>query len=281
PPQQFKNRFPTVGRPNLSIVVDHLKVLVTDLAPRWKSLDRQIALKSALFTVYRFLDDAAVSDSSTVARLLKNRVQVPFLLNEDDANPSDPESWLKPDQLMLDIEHDLGQFHTVSHKLRKYRRLLVAVGVMEMQEVVGMVDVPNGRKAGQIERELQNSFEAQDQHKGLMDVRFKFANRRQIMAHRFVLVHTNGYFDRRFTGVWAEYLTRDPLDPRVAIIDLSTQDETYEAFYGLVYYLYTDRLINTNGPLLLPSEVVSAPSATSATQLDELGDRVQYLMDLL
>jgi len=281
PPQPFKNCFPTVGRPNLSIVVDHLKVLVMDLAPRWKSLDRQMALKSALFTVYRFLDDAAVSESSTVARLLKNRVHVPFLLNEDDADSSDPESWLRSDQLMLDIEYDLGQFHTVSPKLRKYRRLLVAVGVMEMQEVVGMVDVPNGRKVGQIERELRNSFEAQDQHKGLMDVRFKFANGRQIMAHKFVLVHTNGYFDRRFTGMWAEYLTRDPSDLSVAIIDLSTQDETYETFYGLVYYLYTDRLIDTNGPLLLPSEVVSTPSTTSATHFDELGDRVQYLMDLL
>jgi len=280
PPQQFKNRFPTVGRPNLSIVVDHLNALVRDLAPRWKSIDRQMALKSVLFAVYRFLDDAAVSDS-TVERLLKTRVQVPFLLNGDDADSSDPESWFRPDQLMLDIDNDIGQFHTVSNKLRRYRRLLVAVGVMEMKEVIGMVDVPNGRRAGEIESMFRNSFEAQDQHKGLLDVRYKFANGRQIMAHRDWLAFTNEYFDRRFTGVWAEYLTRDPSDPHVAIIDLSTQDETYETFYGLVYYLYTDRLIPTNGPLLLPSEVVSTPGATSATHFDELGDRVQYLMDLL
>jgi hypothetical protein len=63
----------------------------------------------------------------------------------------------------------------------------------------------------------------------------------------------------------------------VAIIDLSSQDETYEAFYGIIDYLYTDRLITTNGP---PSKVESGPSAASATH-EELGDRVQYLMDLL
>jgi len=276
PPQPFKNRFPTVGRPNMSIVVDHLKVLVTDLAPRWKLVEQQMALKSALFAIYKFLDDAAVSDSSTVERLLKNRLQVPYLLNEDGADPSDPESWLRPDQLMLDIDDNIGKFHTVSHKMQKYRRFLAAVGVMEMKEVVGMVDVPNGRRAGEVEIKFRNAFEAQDQHKGLMDVRYKFANGRQIMAHRDWLAFTNDYFDRRFTGMWAEYLTRD-----VAIIDLSTQDVSYEAFYGLLYYLYADRLIDTNGPLLLPSEVVSTPSATSTTHTNELGDRVQYLMDLL
>ncbi|KAK3820135.1 MAG: hypothetical protein J3Q66DRAFT_439182 [Benniella sp.] len=273
PPQPFKNRFSTVGRPNPSIVVDHLKVLVTDLAPKWKSVDQQMALKSAIYSVYKFLDETAASDSSRVEQLLKNRLQKPYLLNEDDADLSDPESWLRPDQLMLDIDDNIGKFHTVSHKMQKYRRFLAAVGVLEMKEVVGMVDVPNGRKAGEVEIKFRNAFEAQDQHKGLMDVRYKFANGHQIMAHRDWLAFTNEYFYRRFTSMWAEYLTRDLLDPSMAIIDLSTQDVTYEAFYGLLYYLYADRLIDTNGP--------PPPSATSTTHVIELGDRVQYLMDLL
>ncbi|KAF9996371.1 hypothetical protein BGZ65_008040, partial [Modicella reniformis] len=282
PSQQFKKRYPTVGTPTPEVVVEHLKVLVTQLAKTWTSVDKQLAFRSSLFTVYQVLDEFAGHNGDELAVLLENELKQPYIINGYDADLKDPDSWLWPHQLMLDIENPIHHFFTVPRRLQPYRRFLVAAGAQQMQAVEGRVEVPEGRRVGDIETRLLNCFEAQDQHSGFMDVRFKFSSGRQIIAHKFVLVHANEYFTRRFTGVWAEHTTREASDPGVAVIDLSKQEETYEAFYGLLHHFYNDRLIITNGPAIPASEVTEMDSdAKGVDNPDELRDRVQYLMELL
>ncbi|KAG0008619.1 hypothetical protein BGZ80_003236 [Entomortierella chlamydospora] len=282
PSNAFKARFQSVGKPKLQAVINHLSVLADELAKTWVSFDQQPILKMSLFKVYKFLDEFSEKGPSNAALLkreLTTQLHVPYILNGDDKDPSLEESWLWPGQLMLDIDNDIERHQVVHRKLKSVRGFLVAAGVEQMKAVEGRVEVPEGRRKGDIEARLLNCFESQDKHNGFMDILFQFDNRKQILAHKFMLVHANEYFATRFTGAWADYTTRDPLNPGVEVIDLSNLDgdETFEAFWGLLYYFYTDNLIHTNGP------PVPSPVGTTSSQnnVDILRDRVQYLMELL
>ncbi|KAF9099496.1 hypothetical protein BGX27_000604 [Mortierella sp. AM989] len=279
PSDSFKARFPSVGKPKLEAVIRHLSTLASDLAPVWTDMDDQPILKMSLFKVYRFLNEVYEKEAGNAA-VLQNQLsslRVPYILNGDDKDPSVKESWLWPSQLMLDIDNDIERHQVVSSKLKAVRGFLVASGVEQMKAVEGRVDVPEGRRKGDIEDRLLNCFETQDRHNGFMDIVFLFAGGQQIMAHKFMLVHANDYFASRFTGVWAEYTTRNPSNLGEEVIDLSDMDgdETFEAFWGLLYYFYTDKLIFTNGPPI-PEIPTTAPA-----HIDILRDRVQYLMGLL
>ncbi|KAG0364102.1 hypothetical protein BGZ54_007843 [Gamsiella multidivaricata] len=278
PSPEFRKHFPSVGGEQLVQVINHLSALVEILAPQSASVDQQLALKVSLFKVYKALHeyaDRGAEEREIVSNMLDSRMQAPYILNGDDKDPSLEESWLWPHQLMLDIDNNMERHQIVHQKLHSVRTFLVAAGVAQMQAVEGMVEVPVGREVGEIESRLLNCFESQDRQNGFMDVLFKFAGGQEILAHRFMLAHANEYFARRFTGAWAEITTRDPMDPSMIVIDLSSQEETYEAFWGLIYFFYADKLIISNGPLIPPSE-----RNRTVDHIDELRDRVQYLMGL-
>ncbi|KAG0013536.1 hypothetical protein BGZ80_011015, partial [Entomortierella chlamydospora] len=274
PSSTFKTQFPSVGQPKLGAVVSHLSVLVSDIAKTWISFEQQPVLKMLLFKVYKFLDEFSEKEPSNAALLQKEpttQLRVPYILNGYDKDPSLEDSWLWPSQLMLDIDNDIERHQVVHHSLKSVRGFLVAAGVEQMKTVEGRVEVPEGRRKGDLESRLLNCFESQDKHNGFMDILFQFDNCKQIMAHKFVLVHANEYFATRFTGAWANYTTRDPLNPGVEVIDFTNLDgdETFESFWGLLYYFYTDNLIHTNGPPAPP------PLGTTSNQanVDILRDR--------
>ncbi|KAI1294423.1 hypothetical protein EDD11_008131 [Mortierella claussenii] len=298
PSVTFKGLFGNVGEPNVTQIVRHLGALSGDLALKWITTDHQLLLKMSLFKVYEALNLVATKDDASmeiVSQALRNNLAKPYILNGKDSDPSLPESWFWPAQLMLDIDNDIDRFHVVHKSMYAYRDFLVAAGVDQMQAVVGSLQVPDGRRVGEIEQRLYNCWVTQDEHNGFMDVRFKFAARQQILAHKFMLVHANDYFLRRFTGAWAEYTTRDKDAPGVEVIDLAKQEESYEAFWGLLHYFYTDQLIPSNGPPIAaaimtqqePNDDDSAPSIASASgskskqqRADELRDRLEFLMNL-
>jgi hypothetical protein len=144
-----------------------------------------------------------------------------------------------------------------------------------MQNVNSRVNVVKERGVKDIENWLLESFQDQDQKSGFMDVKFIFADGgQQILAHKFLLVRMSEHFMTRLTGAWSECEPPSSLTE----INMSNQVE-YEVFYGLLYYLYTDRLIPTNGPSVLPQS--TEDSGVNISNSPELPDRVQYLMDLL
>ncbi|KAG0259647.1 hypothetical protein BG011_002498 [Mortierella polycephala] len=291
PSQAFKTKYPNVGRIQFGTIVEHLTTLVRDLAPRWTSMEQQLALKISLFRTYELCSQYAatsVTNMDAASRRLRE-IPVPFILNGDDKDPTQGELWLWPRQLMLDIDNNIERHQVVHKKLLPYRQFLVAAGVQQMQAVEGTVNVPKGRALGDLEKILTNCFETQDAHTGFMDVRFKFPRNKEIMAHKFILVHASEYFATRFTGAWATMTTRDADEPSVEVIDLSGQDEKYEVFWGLVYYLYTDRLIIMNGPPVFDAAEQDETSEDGDTapetmgnnkNADDLANRVQYLMEL-
>ncbi|KAF9980129.1 hypothetical protein BGZ75_008779 [Mortierella antarctica] len=285
PSAGFMRRFNSVGKPAVQDIVQHLTVLVRDLAPQWTSMDRQLALKLSVFKVYETLQE--MSSRSTqwkdYVRGFLNSMPVPYILN-GDKDSDKPDSWLWPTQLMLDIDNDIERHRVVHPKLLPYREFLVAAGVDQMQAVEGFVAVPVGRGVGELEKRLLDCFEEQNRYTGFMDVRFKFADGQEIQAHKFILVHSSDHFKRRFTGLWADYTTREEEEPGVEVINLTSLDETYEAFWGLVYYFYSDRLIATNGPVRGSNDGTLALESGQVREeqayTDELRDRVQYLMAL-
>lgn len=270
PSETFKGRFTTVGHPSIEAVAKHLKVLVTDLAPKWITMEQELAFRGAVFKVYKFMEDQVRHNGSAVVRLVQKSISKPYILI--GSIPSDPASWTLPYRLMLNTDNEMEFFIKVPRELIPFSKFLAIVGAQTMQAVEGSVDVPNGRSNGEIEALMVNSFETQDERMGFMDIKFKFENGRQLLAHKFFLAHTSSFYKRRLTGIWAEQ-TRDASDAGAMEID---QKEDYAVFYGLLYYFYTNRLIASNGPLDLDSGFGS-----DGDDVNELRDRVQYLMDLL
>ncbi|KAG0003500.1 hypothetical protein BGZ65_001640, partial [Modicella reniformis] len=211
PSQHFKNRYPRVGIPTADMIVEHLKVLVNDLAPKMTSLDLQLAFKSELSKVYKVLNKVG-QNSEGIKGLLEVGFRKPYILKGFGANPSDPKSWLWPNQLMLDIENPTRREWVVPQDLLPFRQFLVAAGVKQMQKVEGSATAPESGRNESLEVMLLRCFKTQKQHSGCLNVRFKFVDGRQILAHRSILVHMSEYFDRRFADVWAES-TLDSSDP--------------------------------------------------------------------
>ncbi|KAF9571204.1 hypothetical protein EC968_000852 [Mortierella alpina] len=283
PSERFKRQFNTVGQPLVQDIVNHLTVLARDLAPQWTSNHTRLALTVSVDKVYATLNEMSRRGTQWRVRSFLSSIPVPYILNEP-GNPNKEDSWLWPTQLMLDIDNDLERHRVVDASLLEYREFLVAAGVEQMHAIEGFVTVPVGRGIGDLEKRLLDCFEEQNRYTGFMDVRFKFADGQEIQAHKFILVHSSEHFKRRFTGLWADYTTREEEEPGVEVINLTSLDETYEAFWGLVYYFYSDRLIATNGPARgsKDSKLALGPGQVEEEQAhtDELRDRVQYLMAL-
>src|SRR5690554_7073862 len=111
---------------------------------------------------------------------------------------------------------------------------------------------------------MRDCFETRDANVGCMDVKYVFSEGREILAHKVVLVHGSEFFKGKFTGPWGDICTMDGLK---VVIDHSKSEGTeyetkYEVFWGLLYYLYTDKLIKSNGP------VDARISSTSSVKLE-------------
>ncbi|KAF9119754.1 hypothetical protein BGW39_011952 [Mortierella sp. 14UC] len=301
PSTAFKAKFPTVCVFHFGEVFMHLNTLVRYIAPTWRTTEQRQTLKSHLFKIYEFCEEIITEDDSyrkDLQRQMSRFMKVPYILNGEDKDPSESSSWIYPHQLMFDIDHDIVS-HSVVHKsLHQYRNFLVAMGAEEIKHVEGRVEVAARRKAGDIEAQMLNCFEAQDQETGFMDVRFKFQDGSDIRAHKFFLARASNYFFRRFTGVWAKTSTRDPEEPGVEVIDLSGYGNIKNGFWGLLYYFYSDNLILMNGPPVFQSEKEAEVGDGDSSEQDEddgsaeggvgvsrtaedaLSERVQYLMEL-
>ncbi|KAG0036130.1 hypothetical protein BGZ89_008449, partial [Linnemannia elongata] len=107
-----------------------------------------------------------------------------------------------------------------------------------------------------------------------MDVKFVFEGGKSILAHKFVLASMSEEVIRQLTGSWALSARRDPSNPAIDIIQ---KKDDYDTFWGLLYFLYTDDLIGTNGP----SALSAAPKSFKEQDTeDKLSQRVEYLVDL-
>ncbi|KAG0278714.1 hypothetical protein BGZ96_002274 [Linnemannia gamsii] len=271
PSSAFKTKFPEVWVYNMDETYLHLNTLVQFIAPTWRTTDQQHSLKALLFKIYKGCEDFAAR-SDTFREYTKDKLsklmKVPYILNGNSKDPSDLKSWDWPTRLMFDIDQNISSHDVVDKTLHEYRTFLVAVGALEIQHVEGTIDVEDGRKLGDMEIQIRNCFETQDQDTGFMDVRFKFLRGSDILAHKVVLARTSDYFFRRFTGIWASISARDPKEPGVQIIDLSSYGDIKTGFWGLLYYFYSDMLIQSNGPPFFDGE-----KDEGSTSEGEVGDK--------
>ncbi|KAG0047760.1 hypothetical protein BGZ83_007240 [Gryganskiella cystojenkinii] len=302
PPSYFTTLHPKArGHATVSEIAHHLRVLVQDLAPIWTSDEQKLMLKASLITTYQQLEDCAADKNLTeeLTTLLKTIMKnVPFILNGSHLDPSLSESWLRPDQLMLDIDYKLRFYQPVYPGLLVYRKFLVAAGVPKIEGVEGpQVEVQPGREVGTMERKMFEFFKDQDGTLGFMDTKFTLIRvdprgnqiQSSILAHKFILAYASKFFENLFTKVWSKELQQDPENPLLTVVDMTRAvegDVEYEAFWGVLYYLYTDKLIPTNGS---QPAISSSPPSSSGTQNNDWlqqqyemeGDRLQYLMSLL
>ncbi|KAF9537110.1 hypothetical protein EC957_008859 [Mortierella hygrophila] len=294
----FQRKFTKVNNYYVRDMYQHLNNLVKYIVSNWKTTEQQHLLKLHLFRIYEKLESlAAMSDRwQEQIKQLAKFMETPYILNGNNKDPSETKSWVLPANLMFGIDENTPSYQVVDPFLDQYKTFLMALGADQADHAEGHIDVAEGRKVGEMEDHIRNCFESQDQHTGFMDVRFKFQTGSDILAHKVVLARASEFFFRRFTGVWASSLTRDPEDPGVHVIDLSSYGDIKKEFWGLLYYFYTDKLIESNGLRLFDDEVDgrSGKGGKDDGRVKEedggqvevqatknmLAERVQYLLEL-
>ncbi|KAG0339354.1 hypothetical protein BG004_006859 [Podila humilis] len=288
PPTGVEHAMPGVGKPSIQQIAAHLDVMAKKLAPTWLSSREQLLLQLALLNTYKALDILAVEHATTINKVLNATMTTPYILNSFERELCDPEAWTWPAQLLLDVDYSTTQHQLVHSKMAQFRKFLTAAGVSEFHKVEGSVTVESGPKPGSFEKLIRNLFETQDRQSGFMDVCFRFTEDASeqdcIWAHKVVLAHKNEYFKARFMGAWANQVhNEDPKQPGVQVIDMhNIAKEDYNflaAFWGMLYYLYSDNLTLMNGPPTVA--IVNQAGTTSTDGIDAIGERVGYLLSLL
>ncbi|KAG0271271.1 hypothetical protein BGZ95_000930, partial [Linnemannia exigua] len=278
PPQTFKSKFPDIGKNTCLERCQHLEVLVKHIAPNLTTTERHLTFKAILFRVYKWSEDYCFENHFARDYLrisLREFMTVPYILNGDDKDPSKASSWIWPHDMVFGIDHKIGAYRPAHQSLLKYRNFLVAAGANEMKHVEGEVELRTRRQTGYLDEQVTKFFEAQDDKSGFMDVRFVFEGGKSILAHKVLLASTSEEIIKQFTGPWAQSVHHDPASP---MIDIIHKEDDYIAFWGLLYFFYTDDLIATNGP------TTTLPTTTQSSMVqdaeDQLSERLEYLMGL-
>ncbi|KAF9536385.1 hypothetical protein EC957_011157, partial [Mortierella hygrophila] len=322
PSHAFKLRFPAVRTTNLKLpdVLKHLNVLVRDIAPTWRSTEKQLRLKAILLNIYGTIDQyvgSSIKHHSWAVRRATEFLECPYILNGNDKDSSDPSSWLWPKQLMFGTVDDIPPYYAANPVLHQYQDFLLAFGAKKIQPsekkiqpdakkiepVEGAVDVAVSRSRGYMENLVWRCFKTQDQEAGFMDVRFEFQKGSHIRAHKIVLAAASEFFSLKFKDDWA-FDSRWPSEMGVQSICLSSYGDIRVGFWGLLHYLYSDTLTPSNVSPLFDHEDDQEPmgdgeSGDKSTKdkdgssaddgvvdieilepEDKLSERLQYLMKL-
>jgi hypothetical protein len=277
PSAMFKDKYPKIGKQTWQECCQHLEVLVRDIAPTMTTTERQLTFKAMIFKIYKMFDDRSSKDptaSESIKNSLREIKTVRYILNGDDKDPSKAESWVWPHDLVFGIDHKIGAHQQAHPSLLKFQNFLVTVGANEMKHIAGQVNVAPRRKTGEMEDRITTYFETQDDKNGFMDVKFVFESGKSILAHKVVLASRSDEIIRQLTGLWSMTARRDPADPAIDIIQ---KEDDYATFWGLLYFLYTDDLIGTNGP---PTFLAASKTLKEQDAEDQLSQRVEYLVDL-
>ncbi|KAF9154470.1 hypothetical protein BG015_000878, partial [Linnemannia schmuckeri] len=279
PPAVFHERNPNIGTHTLHECCQHLDVLVRNIAPNLVTTEQQLVFKLMIFKIYesfevRASENQTVSDN--IKKSLREVMTVPYILNGDDKDPTKAESWVRPQDLVFGIDHKIGTYKQPHESLLKFRNFLVTVGAYEMEHITGQVEISSNRKVGELEDRITMYFETQDDKNGFMDVKFVFKDGKSILAHKVVLASMSEEVIRQLTGSWSLTARRDPSNPAIDIIQKVDEEDDYDTFWGLLHFLYTDNLIDTNGPIL--SSASNSPKDQEAE--DYLSQRINYLMAL-
>lgn len=276
PPSDFTDRYPNIGQYTWQESCKHLEVLVRDISPTLATTEQQLAFKAIIFKIYKAFEDGGSNTQtmSTIKQSLREVMTVPYIINGDDKDPTKAESWVWPQVLVFGIDHQIGAHQQAHKSLEGLQNFLVAVGAYEMKHVDGQVDVRSKREIGELESRITAYFETQDEKNGFMDVKFVFKCGKSILAHKVVLASMSEEVIRQLTGYWALTARRDPSDPAIDIIQ---KEDDYDTFWGLLYFLYTDDLIGTNGP---PTLSAAAKTFEEQDAEDQLSQRVNYLVAL-
>ncbi|KAF9107999.1 hypothetical protein BGX30_008676, partial [Mortierella sp. GBA39] len=225
-------------------VLKHLNVLVRDIAPTWTSTQKQLRLKAILLNIHGTINryvGSSIEHREWAVQRATEILKCPYILNGNDKDSSNRNSWPWPKQLMFGIVDDVSPHYAADPDLHQFRNFLLALGAEQIQPIEGSVDVAVGRARGYMENLMLRYFKTQDQETGFMDVRFEFQKGSDILAHKFILATASEFFslefkrDRPFDSRWTPGMG-------VQSICLSNYGDIRAGFCGLLHYFYYDAL---------------------------------------
>ncbi|CAI2168403.1 20444_t:CDS:2 [Funneliformis geosporum] len=193
PPQQVLEKYPSFGKPGVSIVISHLRFLYSVLRNEevWKK-DWADVFRNNIYEVYKWLDEECCSNEDL--DLSEHICSEPLFLNFNrNQDPFNLENWVTSADLVLNSEIDEVKY--VHPVLAKYPTMLKSAGAREIRRSNVQINV---RKHDQSHHNKKTLFKFLfDQTSSLHEVTF-VVNGENIKASRYMLAASSEFFRQKF-----------------------------------------------------------------------------------
>ncbi|CAI2192587.1 9598_t:CDS:2, partial [Funneliformis geosporum] len=219
PPQQVLEKYPSFGKPGISIVISHLRFLYSVLRNDkvWKKNWTDV-FRNNIYEVYKWLD---VECSSNEGLDLSEYIcSEPLFLNYNrNQDPFNLENWVTSADLILNSEY-------VHPDLARYPTMLKSAGAREIRRPNVQINVRNHDQSRHNQSTLFKFLF--DQTPSLNDVNF-IVNGHNIKASRYILAASSEIFRQKFISE-----ETSPINP----VTITIGDIEPNSMHILLRYLY-------------------------------------------
>ncbi|CAG8554907.1 5415_t:CDS:2 [Funneliformis mosseae] len=195
PPQEVLNKYPSFGKPDVSIVIRHLRFLfiILRIDDKWKT-DWADSFKNNIYEVYKWLDEECSSNDDLELSELINSDQLFLNFNRND-DPFNIENWVSANDLVLNSEvHEVKYVHP---DLARFPNMLKSAGAREIKRPNVRIIV---KKHDQSHHTNSTLFKfLSNPTFSLHDVIF-VVNGESIKASRYMLAASSEFFNQKFTS---------------------------------------------------------------------------------
>jgi hypothetical protein len=195
PPEHLLEKYPSLGKPNLSTVIAHLRFLYKTIRndDEWKN-NWADTFKHNVYEVYKWLDKECSEEDIDLSSYISPDETL-FLNFNKNENPFDTENWVSATDLVLNSIPNEAKY--VNPILAKYHSMLKSAGVKEIKLPNFKINVSKHDQS-YINRNTAFKF-LLDQTFPLHDITF-IVNDENIKASRYILAERSKIFNQQFTS---------------------------------------------------------------------------------
>ncbi|EXX70994.1 hypothetical protein RirG_082460 [Rhizophagus irregularis DAOM 197198w] len=221
PPKHVLQKYPSLGKPEATTVIEHLRFLYTHIRvdDEWKS-DWAGVFKNNVYEVYKWLEGECKTNDIDLSEQIYEHERL-FLNFNKDQDPFDDDNWVSVKDLILNSEKDEDRYICLS--LQKYPNMLKSAGVKEVKRPDYKINVRLHNQSIIIGKAVFDLLF--DHESSLNDIIF-IVNEEEIKASRYMLVASSGFFRQ-------EFYSADP-----GPIEITINDIRPNSMRILLRYLY-------------------------------------------
>ncbi|CAG8733670.1 uncharacterized protein OCT59_011814 [Rhizophagus irregularis] len=195
PPKHVLQKYPTLGKPEVTIVIEHLRYLYMNLRvdDEWKTNWAGV-FKNNVYEVYKWLEDECKENDIDLTEHIHERERL-FLNFNKNQDPFDDDNWVSIKDLILNSQIDEDRYICLA--LQKYPTMLKSAGVKEVKRPDYKINVCLHNQSIIIGKAVFDLLF--DQETSLNDIIF-IVDEEEIKANRYMLAASSEFFQKEFSS---------------------------------------------------------------------------------